>query len=177
MEVQTFREDFLSAAEDGRRFSAGFTLGTDYPARLIALNPPPVSGRLRTESPGDGRFYIDGGDESLAKICGIEKNGDGGVPSKALVYQPSYNEYENAPRVVYENTVSYNQFRENDVVRFTSGQTIIKGTDIMIPPLVGNVSADGTERHTIDLYPGKAGIGEASGSGVKLTIPTERVKR
>ena len=172
-EMQTFREDFLRAAEDGRRFSAGFTLGTDYPARLVALNPPPASGKLRTEAPGDGRFYLDAGEHSLAEICGIEQGGDGGVPSNALVYQPSYSEYQDRPKVVYENTVTYNRFSRNDVVRFTSEQTIIQGKEILIPPLVGDVSADGTERHTIDLYPGRTGVGKASGSDVTLTIPTD----
>lgn len=170
-EMQTFREDFLGAAEDERRFSAGFTLGTDYQPRLIALNPPPVSGKLRTEQPGNGRFYLDTGDQSLAEVCGVEQ--DGGVPSKALVYQPSYNEYQNSPRIVYENTVTYNRFSRNDAVTVTTEQTLIQGTDILIPPLVGEVSEDGTERHTVDLYPGKAGVGEASGSGMTLTVPTE----
>ena len=172
-DMQTFREDFLGAAEDGRRFSAGFDLGTDYPARLVALNPPPASGALRTETPGDGRFYLDAGEHTLAEVCGVEQDGDGGVPSKALVYQPSYNEYQEPPRVVYENTVTYNRFSRNDVVRFTSGQTIIQGREILVPPLTGDVSADGTERRTIDLYPGKAGVGKASGTEVTLTVPTE----
>ncbi|QLD90911.1 hypothetical protein HWV07_18405 [Natronomonas salina] len=172
-EMQTFREDFLGAAEDGRRFSAGFTLGTDYQPRLIALNPPPVSGKLRTEQPGNGRFYLDTGDESLAEVCGVEQGGDGGVPSKALVYQPAYNEYQNSPRVVYENTVTYNRFSRNDAVTLTTEQTLIQGTDILIPPLVGEVSEHGTERHTVDLYPGKAGVGKATGSGMTLTVPTE----
>lgn len=172
-EMQTFREDFLGAAADGDRFSAGFTLGTDYQPRLLALNPPPTSGKLQTEQPGDGRFYMNTGDESLAEICGVEQDGDGAVPSNALVYQPSYNEYQNSPRVVYENTVTYNRFTQNDAVTLTTDQTIIQGTDIMIPPLVGDVSEDGTERHTVDLYPGKAGVGEASGSNLTLTVPTE----
>lgn len=172
-DMQTFREDFLGAAEDGRRFSAGFDLGTGYPARLVALNPPPASGKLRTETPGDGRFHLDAGEQSLAEICGIEQGGDGGVPSNALVYQPSYNEHQNPSEVVYENTVTYNRFSRNDVVRFTSEQTLIQGREIMIPPLVGDVSADGTERRTIDLYPGRAGVGKASGTDVTLTVPTE----
>lgn len=172
-DMQTFREDFLGAAEDGRRFSAGFDLGTDYPARLVALNPPPASGTLRTETPGDGRFYLDAGEHTLAEVCGVEQDGDGGVPSKALVYRPSYNEYQEPSRVVYENTVTYNRFSRNDVVRFTSEQTIIQGREILIPPLVGEVSADGTGRRTIDLYPGRVGVGEASGSEVTLTVPTE----
>lgn len=172
-EMQTFREDFLGAAADGERFSTGFTLGTDYQPRLLALNPPPVSGKLQTEQPGNGRFYMNTGDESLAEICGIERYGDGGVPNNALVYEPSYNEYQNSPRVVYENTVTYNRFTRNDAVTMTTDQTMIQGTDILIPPLVGDVSEDGTERHTVDLYPGNAGVGEASGSGVKLTVPTD----
>lgn len=172
-DMQTFREDFLGAAQDGRRFSAGFDLGTDYPARLVALNPPPASGKLRTETPGDGRFYLNAGEQTLAEICGVEQDGDGGVPSSVLVYQPSYNEYQDPPRVVYENTVTYNRFSRNDVVQFTSEQTIIQGSEILIPPLMGDVSADGTGRQTVDLYPGRTGVGTASGAEVTLTIPTE----
>lgn len=78
--------------------------------------------------------------------------------------------------MVYENTVTYNRFNRNDVVRFTSEQTIIQGKEIMIPPLVGNISADGTERRTIDLYPGRVGVGKASGADVTLTVPTELSK-
>lgn len=170
-DVQTFRNDLLDAAASGRRFSAEFALGTTYPSRIIALNPAPASGSLRTESLGGGEFALVSSGKSLEDVCGYDRDGDGTVPSNGLVYSPSYNFYEDAPTVVYENTVSYRRY-SGDTVRFDSDQTLVQGDTIQVPPLLGDVSASSSMTHTVDLYPGKAGVGESVGQSVTLVVPT-----
>jgi PKD repeat protein len=171
-DMQTFRVNLLNAAENGQRYATEFHLGTDYPPRLVALNPPPVTGNVETESLGSGRLRLVADDASLEDICGYSRDGDGAVPSEGLVYRPSYTELADEPSVVYENTVSYRSYDSSGAVQFDSEQTLIDGRTITVAPLVGNVSKQGTQTHTVDVYPGKAGVGETTSTEVTLVVPT-----
>lgn len=70
-------------------------MGTGYPARLIAQNPPPTSGSLRTSEPGS--MTVDGASD----VCAGEDT------TRSLTYEPNYNAYD-GPSSVYENTVLFN---------------------------------------------------------------------
>lgn len=70
-------------------------MGTGYPARLIAQNPPPTSGSLRTSEPGS--MTVDGASD----VCAGEDT------TRSFTYEPNYNAYD-GPSSVYENTVLFN---------------------------------------------------------------------
>lgn len=174
-QMQEFRADTIEAASTGAARSQAFTLGTTYPARLFAVNPPPASGRLTTTTFGGGEYVLDAPGANLENICGLSRDGDSTyeVPSKALVYEPNYNEYTEAPDVVYENTVTYREFPGD--VRLDSGQTLVDGTTITLTPLTGEVSDSTSATRTVDLSPGKAGVGSTENDDTvtyTLTVPT-----
>lgn len=174
-EMQEFRTDVIEAASTGSTRSQAFKLGTEYPTRAFAVNPPPASGQLAATTFGGGEYVLDAPGASLEDICGLSRN-DGtaeDVPSQALVYEPNYNVYTQAPDVVYENTVTYRQFPGQ--VRLDSGQNLVDGKTLTLTPLVGDVDESTSATRTVDLEPGKAGIGATNsvdGGTYTLTVPT-----
>jgi hypothetical protein len=168
-QMQEFRADTIEAASTGATRSQAFTLGTTYPPRLFAVNPPPASGRLATTTFGGGEYVLDAPGASLEDICGLTSGTGTTVDTKALVYEPNYNEYTEAPDVVYENTVTYRRF--SGETRLDSEQTLVDGDTITLTPLTGDVSESTSATRTVDLSPGRAGVGETNGA-VTLTIPT-----
>ncbi|MFC7226579.1 hypothetical protein N0B31_04130 [Salinirubellus salinus] len=170
-QMQEFRADTIEAASTGATRSQAFKLGTSYPARLFAVNPPPASGRLATTTFGGGEYVLDAPGASLEDICGLSTGSGNSVGSQALVYEPDYNEYTQAPNVVYENTVTYREFPGK--VRLDSGQTIIDGSTLTFVPLTGDVSESASATRTVDIFPGPAGVENISPtSSFQLRIPT-----
>ena len=126
--------NLINAVESGDTRSASIDLGPQYPSRMIALNPPPAAGTLRTTEAGS--VDIGGTSES---VCGDDPR------TRSLVYQPSYAEFDNAESIVYENRVTGRQFREGNVFgdqRLV--QSVEDGPDrISLLLLTGEVSDNG----------------------------------
>ena len=72
------------------------SLGTDYPPRLLFLNPPPAAGSV--ESTGDGTIELDG-EVNAAELC----EGDA---TTGLVYSPGYH-VTTQPDIRYDNGLLY----------------------------------------------------------------------
>ena len=103
----------LPGAESGR--SVALTLGTTYPARIIALNPPPPSGTVRTVGTGDESINLtlanaNATDDETRDFWDENRSYNTG----AIAYAPNYHEYENPPAIIYENTVLYKEFRSGN---------------------------------------------------------------
>lgn len=170
-DVQELRNDLLEAGATGRMRNVEVALGTTYPPRLLAMNPSPPGGTLRTESVGPGEITVDAPDFDVEDVCGYDRDGDDSVPSRSFVYEPSYNVYQEAPDVVYENTVVYRDFGGR--VIFDSDQRVVDGREITLAPLVGDYQESGTRTVSVDLNGGVTGVGETDKTGqTKLTIPT-----
>ena len=78
--------------------SAALTLGVQYPSRLLASNPPPAAGTLRTTAARPVRVEAPGAGDLTAEVCGSAD-----ATSRSLVYVPDYNEFESARSTTYEN--------------------------------------------------------------------------
>lgn len=146
-DVIDVRNAILETKEEGYDGFVSVTLGTSYPTRTIAINPPPVTGNLRTTE--NRSFAIRDGSGSLVtdNVC------PGAAQTRFLVYEPTYHEYASGPDVVYENSVVYEAFGSGNVL--DSGQTIVQGNEINVIPLQGNYSASGTRTVSFE---SKAGL-------------------
>lgn len=170
-DMQELRNGLLEAGSSGRLRTAEIALGTAYPSRLFGLNPSPPGGRLWTESVGTGEITLDAPGADIEDVCGYDRDGDGSVPSRSMVYAPSYNVYQHAPTIAYENSVVYRSFGER--VLFDSDQQIIDGTRITVSPLRGDYSESGSGAATVDFRAGLTGVGETTrAQNTTLTLPT-----
>jgi hypothetical protein len=105
-----FRSTLINSDDATDDRSVTFRLGTQYPARLIALNPPPVSGQLQTTQEED--VTVDGEilDDNIDSICGIEN-----PTTRSLTYTPNYNEFRSPQAITYENTFVVREFSDGTV--------------------------------------------------------------
>jgi hypothetical protein len=117
-------------------------LGTNYPARIITINPPPPSGTLRTSQPYDIRIEEQSG------------GGEEAVSTRFLEYQNGYNEL-NIGSIWYENSVLYLDERGNrGGIAIYQDQNIIAGNDTArVTALQNQFSTSSTGRVTLNLYP------------------------
>ncbi|UTF52337.1 CARDB domain-containing protein [Natronosalvus rutilus] len=162
----------LVNAPDRRVGSYSVSLGTTYPPRSFTVNPPPSSGSLElvkanesirlenvTVTDDDARYYWN------TTELEFETGG--------LVYQPNYNEYRNAPTVVYENSVLYNVQDGNQAT--LTGQRLIDGNTIRLVTLAGNYSSSRSGTAAVDFETVSASgnaIAIESDGNVTLEIPS-----
>ena len=162
-------------------------LGTQYPARLIALNPPAPTGTLETEKPGENvrleraevvdpsAYYDD--PEGV-----IEDFGQTGFETRFLTYSPGYNEYRNAPETVFEHSLLYNEFRNEDERLELQDQQLITdrsegGSRLNIILFSGDISRASAQSITVDpeTVDGPTAPIRITGEGgedITLTLPT-----
>lgn len=125
-DMERLREAIVDLADGGAR-SVAVELGTNYQSRTVFVNPGPPSGRLRTVGITKPAINVTVANARATGDAGDFWNGTERVyDTGAIVYEPSYNVYENAPRVVYSNTLLYNVFGKGNVTNTT--QTLLGGT-------------------------------------------------
>ncbi len=123
-------------------------IGTRYPTRMLAVNPPPAVGSLETDATGtieirnvdvDGSFSGDPETELLSKPHRTNR----------IVYEPGYTEYGTAPTTVFEHSLLYNRF--DDATLAATDQRLIEGDTGRLNLVLfdGNLSESGL-RTTID---------------------------
>jgi hypothetical protein len=172
-QLQELRNAIVSSVSRTTTVAVAVDLGTTYPSRLVAANPPAPSGAIRTVGTTD-----DGVDLSVNNAVaqnpetadywnGSQRNFTTGV----LEYRPNYNEYNNAPGTVYENSLLYNQFRSAN--RTVTDQSLVDGNELTLVVLNGSLNAAGSTSVTVDVQsvstPDGATIVEPE-SGENLTV-------
>ncbi|MFB6186591.1 MAG: hypothetical protein ABEI86_06970 [Halobacteriaceae archaeon] len=155
LDIEEVRNTILELG--GRNGGTGFgesvavELGTTYPVRVLFVNPPPVSGSLRTIDPATGPDLILGGvlENKAPSICRSNT-------SKYFEYQPNYNEYDGRT-IFYDNSVlySYDEADTEDGIIddpvFLSGQTFLiylESTDTYVITIV-RVTGTFSEQSTL----------------------------
>jgi len=161
-EMLEIRNSILSADTSGETTYSSIKLGTRYPARVIGINPPPASGVLRTSDPEP--VTITDGDGSPVSVCPAT----GPIQTRTLEYEAGYNEYQNAPTIVYENTVLYLDFGERTVP--LTGQQLVQGDTITVRPLNTSLYETGTERISVESVPGN--VNDQAVPDANITVPT-----
>ncbi|WP_158413127.1 Ig-like domain-containing protein [Halorhabdus tiamatea] len=156
VEVQQQLQDLRNAivSMPGRTSGTGTTisLGTSYPARIIALNPAPPSGRLSTDGTADPRVNL-----TITNATAVGETGDvwnGSTRSYntgGIVYEPNYNRYRDPPTTIYENSLLYNSFDNADLT--LAGQSLLSGNRISLVTLNGSLSRSSSASTTVDTRP------------------------
>ena len=154
-----------SVGEDDDR-SVSFKLGAEYPARLIALNPPPISGQLET-TPARPVTIESGGDDRTADVCGTDD-----ATSRSLVYTPNYNEFRSPEATSYENTFVSREFTDGNVY---DTQRLVQERDgspdrIDLLLLNGSVSRSSQDSYSVEIN--SSGRGSAEIEDPVVTIPS-----
>lgn len=123
-------------------------LGTNYPSRLVLINPPPVSGEIQTvEYSNDFTLTEDPPGFDEEDLCGTGT-------TKRLQYQANYNELQDSPIHVYEMSVRYKLNENGDLI--DSRQSLVSGDQIQLIPLTtGSISIAKTSAQDLRFVPGE----------------------
>ncbi len=158
------RNELLSTYTTGQDGYAEVELGTQFPPRLLALNPPAPSGSFQTDEPRPIVVETQSGDDITDDVL------PGDITDSRIVnYRPSYSEYDGAGELRYENSVAYHDFGDEFVP--LTGQRLIRGNTIQIVPVPNRFDESGTR--TIAIEP-QAGLTDRSRrEDVVVTLPTE----
>ena len=186
-QLQGVRKTILETAATGRSHSTVVTLGTDYPNRVVAVNPAPARGTFETVASGPtGRVSISNAtarnDETADYWNGSERR----FTTQGLAYFPDYNEFESAPTTVYGHSLLYALFGAdplgpNAAVRggeALSNQTVVDGRRITLVTLDGSFSETGTGNYTLGARPVSVSnttvpLTNVTGEQVEMTLSTE----
>ncbi|OYR83248.1 hypothetical protein DJ84_08535, partial [Halorubrum ezzemoulense] len=147
------RNAVLSASRTGDGRSTSVKLGTRYPQRTFALNPPRAFGRLSTSAPRELRVEnatVEGG-QNVVDYWQNRTNVDGAIAfdTRSLRYSPEYNELRDSPDLVYEHSLVVAEFENTALGR--SGQTVVDSDNrLRLIALNGNVDESGTRRTSVD---------------------------
>lgn len=146
---------FSNAAASGEQRSQTIKLGTRYPARIIAMNPPPVSGTVSSSLQGNISFpnvsdTIDGdSDEFSVDVCGQNT-------TNTFEYEPGYNELSDTGTLIFEHRVVYRQFEDgSEVIDHVS--PFIQGETISMVVLADPPKSNGVGVNKWTFVPGETG--------------------
>jgi len=101
------------------------TLGAQYPARWIAINPVAPTGTISTaDAEKTVRFEAGGGEETFE--------------TRVVRYEPNYAEYVEPPNTVIEHTLIYNEFDQADLL--VERETLFQSNGLTVPIIEGTLS-------------------------------------
>lgn len=156
------RNTILTTKTTGEDGYATVELGTEFPPRLLALNPSPPTGTLYTT---EARPIVieQGGNDVTSEVC---PGSD--IQTRFIEYKPSYSAYEGAGTIRYENSLLYHNFSDSSVVM--TSQQLVQGNTLQIVPLRQSFNRGGGD--TIAIEP-KAGLVDTSQrDDLTVTVPT-----
>jgi len=173
-DMQDARSSILRTAGQGTRQSTAVKLGTTYPSRVIALNPSPATGTVRTD------------EELTVSIRNAEAGGEAGdywdgtttrsFSTRPVDYRPNYNLYDGAPTTTIEHSVIYNGFNDGTLLP-QSGQPIVSGRSISFAFVDGEYSQNGFQSTSFDTRPVSTSSNrvsiESDGSPIEIQFETE----
>jgi len=176
-EMVDLRGELLSAADGSTPSSSPIQLGTDFPSRLLFVNPSSATGNLQTEEVGDGTITIDNAravDDSVSHFWDGSKRT---YESDSLRYSPDYRLFNGAPETVFDNSVVYNTFENEDTTLAVSQQSLINSDRITLLALEGDYFETGVGSESPDIEPVSTGsrtidIEPDGGENITIEIPT-----
>ncbi|WP_241431560.1 PKD domain-containing protein [Halorubrum distributum] len=153
------RAGILTAGQADTPQFKSVELGTNYPTRLFAINPPPPTGTLQTSDAYN--VTITNGTETVT------------IPSRFLSYTPGYNELSRTP-TRYDGSVLYLDGRERgENVVVIEEQSLVDDGTVRLTVLQNEYRRSGTQRATVELYPTNSTSTDGIPTGeVNITIPT-----
>ena len=134
-------------------------LGTNYPTRLFAINPPPPTGTLQTSDAYN--VTITNGTANVT------------IPSRFVRYRPGYNELSRS-LTRYDNSVLYYDTRENGGnVVVLEDQSLVDNSTVRLTLLQNEFRRSGTQQVNVELYPTETVSSDDFPTGeLNITLPT-----
>lgn len=154
------RSSISTAGETGVSQYPTIKLGTTYPVRVVALNPPPSAGTLRTSD--------------AYNITVRNETKSANVSTRFLEYRNNYHEMD-IGSLWYENSVIYLDERSNGgQIAVYADQNINRGGNASrVNALQNGFRETSTGRVTIELYPTESpNITDSWNGSVTVLIPT-----
>jgi hypothetical protein len=144
------RSAIMTTAGGGGSRSVSVTLGTRYPSRTIFLNPSPPYGRLRTVGTTNRsvNITIANAKATNPETADFWDGTNRSYSTGALVYEPFYHRYDNAPSTVYEHSLLANRFDGATLAQ--TDQALVDGNEITIVTLNGSLQESGTDGVSVD---------------------------
>jgi hypothetical protein len=180
-DMQELRSTLLTTGitdEDIRQSrSVQVQLGTQYPSRIIAVNPPPAQGQLQTEP----------GNVSISGATVTDPEPFRGSPNDTLLgvqhetrhirYSPSYREIDNPSDRVIEHSLLYNANEQSNVS--VTDQQIVQNSSRSIDLVLidGEIDTNGfstsVDIEALDGPTAQVPIGATSGNTFNITLSTD----
>ncbi len=180
-DLQELRNAIYNARGIDTVRSTNVRLGTRYPTRILAINPPPPSGTLETVDPEqdvtlDNANLVEGTFTPAQETAIQNDILNEPHETRLLTYTPSYAEYRNPPETTYEHSLLYNRFTDANRDLAVTGQQLIDGDQINLVLLKDDYQQQGTAPVSIDPTvlsgPTQDIQIEQNGAPIRLTIPT-----
>ena len=174
-EMVELRGGIVSTAEATTPTSAAVELGTQFPTRLLFINPSPATGTLEAATLDNSTFGIENANATTADVRQFWDGTERGFETASVEYSADYREFSGEPTTVYDNTVAYNVF-EDDEDSVLSRQSLIQGERISVVTIDGALSENGVGSVTTDIQPVTTGTRsvevEPDDEPLTLTVPT-----
>jgi len=176
-DMQDLRNAIVSVPGSTSTQAISIGLSPRYPSRLVARNPGPASGSLRTNGTSSMRYNItvrnaaaDGETEDIWNGTARSYN------TGTIAYSPNYNVYANPPTTYYGQSVVYNQFPTANLT--ISDQAMVDGRDITLVALNGSLSRTASDTVSVDIQPVSRSDdpiivrNDTASTNVSISVPT-----
>ncbi|MFB6085641.1 MAG: hypothetical protein ABEJ84_02345 [Halodesulfurarchaeum sp.] len=179
-DMTNVRSAIFEARTTGEPQSVTVKLGTRYPTRVLAVNPPPATGQLETGVRRNITMTHQDGTaiDIPARYPGISNWSE--VYTQFLTYTPNYHELDTGAPIQHEHGLLYMNYSKTEqgggLVLHSREQTLVKTVGdgpnmVTIVPIQGNYSEQGVERVTIEPEPGI--LVSRQFENINVTVPTE----
>lgn len=153
-EMVELRSTVITTGDAATPQSSSVSLGTQFPPRLLFVNPSPATGTLRTTTLGDGQVSIYNAMAIDDQTAGFWNGTERSYTSRSIEYAPDYRVFQGAPRTVYDNSILYNVFDlEDGNTSAVSEQSLIDGNTISLVMLGGSYDETRIGAVTPDVQP------------------------
>jgi len=133
-----FNEVTSDVASEGNPKSVKIQMGASYPSRLFFVNPPQPGGEIRTAGNESVSIYnVNATDSNTEKYIDDSMEN---LSTRRLEYDPTYNEYRNAPVTVLEYGAVYRDFENKNETIINDESELVRGNTISLTLLNGNLS-------------------------------------
>lgn len=143
-DLSQLRSTSLAVSDGSQIRSTDVQLGVRYPARLIAVNPPPVYGTLET---GEPREIVISGAGQNRWWNGTDRS----YVTREIIYDAQYQVLSEQPEVRISHGVIYDLYDDGSLSR--SDQPIINGNQISLVVVNGSLSETQIGSVGVDVRP------------------------
>ena len=174
-EMVELRSEVISTAEGTAPSAGTVELGTQFPTRLLFVNPPPASGQLSTETFDDGQLYVQGANATDPEERAFWNGSTRSYNTSSVVYVPDYSEFGGAPRTIYDNTVAYNVFEGEGSIALSGQSFVERDGTISLVVVQGEFDERGVGTATPDILPVSTQtrtVEVEPDGGLTLSVPT-----